>query len=127
LANFVREKTICHEESNKIFAFLSALEQDNKQNTIPLGDIEDKTGKRIILGRKTKKGRIFIMKGEDGSKFGEEKPDGLTISKPEDQIYQKFHLYDYLKELYESVEKESEHSAGNKGETSDAKQVRNRS
>ncbi len=48
------------------------------------------------------------MTENDGSKGGEGKPDGLTISKPEDQIYQKLHLCDYLRELYEADEKESE-------------------
>jgi len=65
------------------------------------------------------------MKENDPSKVDKEKPEGLTISKPEDQIYQKLYLCDYLRELYESVEKESEPSAGNKGETSAAKQARN--
>ncbi len=50
------------------------------------------------------------MTEEDRSKGGEEKPKGLTLSiyKPEDQIYQKLHLCDYLRELYEAAEKENE-------------------
>jgi len=48
------------------------------------------------------------MTEEDESKGGEEKPEGLTLSKPEDQIYQKLYLCDYLRELYESAEKENE-------------------
>lgn len=54
------------------------------------------------------------MTENDGSKIGEEKPEGLTIYKPEDQIYQKLHLCDYLRELYESAEEENEPSADKK-------------
>jgi hypothetical protein len=54
------------------------------------------------------------MTEQDGSKGGEEIPEGLTISRPEDQIYQKLHLCDYLRELYESVEEEREHPADKK-------------
>ncbi len=48
------------------------------------------------------------MTEEDESKGGEEKPEGVTISGPEDQIYQKLHLCDYLRELYEADEKGNE-------------------
>ncbi len=51
---------------------------------------------------------MFVTKEEDESKSGEEKPEELTTYKPEDQIYQKLHLCDYLRELYEADEKESE-------------------
>ncbi len=51
---------------------------------------------------------MFVMTEEDGSKGSEEKPEGLTVSRPEDQVYQKLHLCDYLRELYEAEEKESE-------------------
>lgn len=51
---------------------------------------------------------MFGMTEDDGPKIGEEKPEGLTISKPEDQIYQKLYLCDYLRELYESAEEENE-------------------
>jgi len=54
------------------------------------------------------------MTEEDGSKVGEEKPEGLIIYKPEDQIYQKLYLCDYLRELYESAEGESEPPAEKK-------------
>ena len=40
---------------------------------------------------------MFVMTEEDESKGGEEKPEGLTIYKPEDQIYQKLYLCDYLR------------------------------
>ncbi len=61
-----------------------------------------------IAKKKTKREGMFVITEEDGSKGGEEKPDGLTISKPEDQIYQKLYLCDYLRELYESAEEEKE-------------------
>jgi len=50
------------------------------------------------------------MAENDGPKIGEEKPEGLTIYKPEDQIYQKLCLCNYLRELYEAAEKENEPS-----------------
>jgi hypothetical protein len=75
---------------------------------IPFGDIEDKVKGFYIAKKKTKREGMFIMTEEDESKSGEEKPEGLTISKPEDQIYQKLHLCDYLRELYESAEGENE-------------------
>ncbi len=60
------------------------------------------------MRKKTNREGMFVMTEEDESKGGEEKPEKLTISRPEDQIYQKLHLCDYLRELYESDEKESE-------------------
>ena len=51
---------------------------------------------------------MLVMTEEDESKGGKEKPEGLTLSKPEDQIYQKLYLCDYLRELYESAEEEKE-------------------
>jgi len=51
---------------------------------------------------------MFGMREDDGPKIGEEQPEGLTAYKPEDQIYQKLHLCDYLRELYESAEEENE-------------------
>ena len=73
-----------------------------------LGDMNKrKRGDNYIAKKKTKRKGIFVMTEEDESKVGEEKPDGLTISKPEDQIYQTLYLCDYLRELYESAEGES--------------------
>ena len=57
---------------------------------------------------------MFVMTEEDESKGGEEKPEGLTIYKPEDQIYQKLYLCDYLRELYKSAEEENEPPAEKK-------------
>ena len=54
------------------------------------------------------------MKENDRLKVDEEKSDDLTISKPEDQIYQKLHLCDYLRELYEAAEEENQHSEDEK-------------
>ena len=54
------------------------------------------------------------MKENDRLKVDEEKSDDLTISKPEDQIYQKLHLCDYLRELYETAGEENEHSEDEK-------------
>jgi len=54
------------------------------------------------------------MKENDQSKVDEEKPEGLTIYKPEDQVFQKMHLCEYLGELYEAAENESEHAAEKK-------------
>ena len=74
-----------------------------------LGDMNKrKRGDNYIAKKKTKRKGIFVMTEEDGSKVGEEKPEGLTISKPEDQIYQKLYLCDYLRELHETDEKENE-------------------
>jgi hypothetical protein len=54
------------------------------------------------------------MKESDQSKVDEEKPIGLTLYKPEDQIFQKLHLCEYLGELYEAAEEENEHSGDKK-------------
>ena len=54
---------------------------------------------------------MFGMREDDGPKIGEEQPEGLTPYKPEDQIYQKLHLCDYLSELYEAAEEENENGA----------------
>ena len=67
-----------------------------------------------IAKKKTKREGMFVMTEEDESKDGEERPEGLTISKPEDQIYQTLYLCDYLRELYESAEGESEPPAEKK-------------
>jgi len=48
------------------------------------------------------------MKENDQSKVDDEKPLGLTIYKPEGQVFQKLHLCEYLRKLYESTEDESE-------------------
>jgi hypothetical protein len=50
----------------------------------------------------------------DQSNFDERKPEGLTIYKPGDQIFQKLHLSEYLRELYEVAENESEDAAEKK-------------
>jgi hypothetical protein len=47
------------------------------------------------------------MKKKDQSKADEEKHVGLTIYKPEDQVYQKLRLCDYLRELYDVAENEN--------------------
>ena len=39
---------------------------------------------------------------------------GLIIYKPEDQVFQKLHLCEYLGELYEAAENENEHAGGEK-------------
>ena len=57
---------------------------------------------------------MSVMTENNRSKGGEEKPKGSTISRPEDQIYQKLHLCDYLRELYEADEKENEPPAEKK-------------
>jgi len=54
------------------------------------------------------------MKEDDQSKANDEKPIGLTIYKPENQVFQKLHLCEYLRELYESAEDENEHGAEEK-------------
>jgi hypothetical protein len=48
------------------------------------------------------------MKENDESKADDEKSLELTIYKPEDQVFQKLHLCEYLRELYEPTENESE-------------------
>ena len=54
------------------------------------------------------------MKEDDQLKTDDEKPIGLTIYKPEDQVFQKLHLCEYLRELYEPTENENEHAAEKK-------------
>jgi len=48
------------------------------------------------------------MKEDDQLKSDDEKPLRLTIYKPDDQVFQKLHLYEYLRELYETAEEENE-------------------
>jgi hypothetical protein len=48
------------------------------------------------------------MKKNDQSKVDDEKPVELTIYKPDDQVYQKLHLCEYLRELDEPAEDENE-------------------
>jgi hypothetical protein len=57
------------------------------------------------------------MKENDQSKVDKEKPEGLTIYKPEDQVFQKLHLCEYLGELYEAAEDENEHQVKKKKES----------
>jgi len=54
------------------------------------------------------------MKEDDQSKANDEKPIKLTIYKPEGQVFQKLHLCEYLRELYEPTENENEHAAEKK-------------
>ena len=54
------------------------------------------------------------MKEDDQSKIDEGKPEGLTIYKPGDQVFQKLHLCEYLRELFEAAENENEHAAEKK-------------
>jgi len=42
------------------------------------------------------------------------KPEGPTIYKPEDQVFQKLHLCEYLGELNETAEDENEYPAEEK-------------
>jgi hypothetical protein len=49
------------------------------------------------------------MKKKDQSRADDEKAVGLTISKPEDQIFQKLHLCEYLGELFEAMEDANDH------------------
>jgi len=57
------------------------------------------------------------MKEDDQSKANDEKPIRLTIYEPEDQVFQKLHLCEYLGELYEAAEKENEHPVKKKKES----------
>jgi hypothetical protein len=50
------------------------------------------------------------MKKSDQSKVDKEQPDGLVIYKPEGEVYQKLHLCEYLRELYEAAENENGHA-----------------
>ena len=54
------------------------------------------------------------MKENDQSKVDEGKPEGLTLYKPGDQVFQKLYLCEYLGELYEAAENENEHAAEKK-------------
>jgi len=54
------------------------------------------------------------MKENDQSKADDEKPLGLTLYKPEGQVFQKLHLCEYLRELDEAAENENERSAKKK-------------
>jgi hypothetical protein len=54
------------------------------------------------------------MKEYDQLKADDEKPIRLTIYKPEDQVFQKLNLCEYLRELYEPAEEENEHPAEKK-------------
>ena len=54
------------------------------------------------------------MKQDDRSKTDEEKPVGLTIYNPEDQVFQKLYLCEYMRELYEAAENENGHGAEKK-------------
>jgi len=54
------------------------------------------------------------MKQDDQSKTNEEKPEGLTIHNPEDQVFQKLHLCEYMRELYEAAEEENGQGAEKK-------------
>ena len=49
-----------------------------------------------------------MMKEDDPSKADDEEPAGLTIYKPEDQVFQKLHLCEYLRELYDTAEDEND-------------------
>jgi hypothetical protein len=57
------------------------------------------------------------MKENDQSKADDEKPVELSIYKPEDQVFQKLHLCEYLGELYEAAEDENEHAVKKKKES----------
>jgi len=54
------------------------------------------------------------MKENNQSKVDDEKPLGLTIYKPEGQVFQKLHLCEYLRELEDAAENENEHAAEKK-------------
>ena len=54
------------------------------------------------------------MKENDQSKVDGGKPEGLTIYKPGDQVFQELHLCEYLRELFEAAENENEHAAEKK-------------
>ena len=49
------------------------------------------------------------MKKKDQLKGNEEKLLNLTIYKPEEEIFQRLHLCEYLRELSEIVEDENKH------------------
>ena len=55
------------------------------------------------------KGKLFfVMKEDDPSKADDEKSAGLTVYKPEDPVFQKRHLCEYLRELYDTVEDDND-------------------
>jgi hypothetical protein len=54
------------------------------------------------------------MKQDDQSITDDEKPEGLTIYNPEDQVFQKLYLCEYMRELYEAAENENGHGAKKK-------------
>jgi len=54
------------------------------------------------------------MKEDDQSIANDENPIELTIYKPEGQVFQKLHLCEYLRELFEAAKNESEHTAEKK-------------
>jgi len=54
------------------------------------------------------------MKQDDRSKTDNEKPVGLTIFNPEDQVFQKLHLCEYMRELHEAAENENGHGTEQK-------------
>jgi len=54
------------------------------------------------------------MKPDDQSKTDNEKPLGLTICNPEEQVFQKLRLCEYMRELYEAAENENGHGAEKK-------------
>lgn len=54
------------------------------------------------------------MKKSDPSKVEKEEPDGLVIYKPEEQVFQKLHLCEYLGELNEATEEETDRSGDEK-------------
>ena len=57
------------------------------------------------------------MKEGNQSKVNNEKPDGLIIYKPEDQIFQKLGICEYLEELYEATEDENKPPVNKKRES----------
>jgi hypothetical protein len=54
------------------------------------------------------------MKEDDQSIANDEKPIELTIYKPEGQVFQKLHLCEHLRELFEATENGNEHAAEKK-------------
>jgi len=53
-------------------------------------------------------------KEDDPLKVDDNKSLELSIYKPEDQVYQKLHLCEYLRELYDAIEEENEPPAEKK-------------
>jgi len=54
------------------------------------------------------------MKENHRLKVDQKKPEGPTIYKPENQVFQKLHLCEYLGELNETAEDENEYPAEEK-------------